>query len=114
MKIVSSFLYVISTFIYLNLATTHVLWSGFGQLTFMLFICVLCVFVLSNKPNTYREELFLKYCAYMTLGRALYMLYCVFIDNDGWVIYHTDVFQFIVGVTFAILVLYVAIKSQIK
>lgn len=114
MKIASTFLYVLLTLLYMQYGDGSMLWYGIGQLTILLFISVLCAFVLSNKPNTYWEELFFNYCAYMTLGRAAYTAYCMFIDSNGWVIYHTDVFQFIVGVTFAILALYVAIKSQIK
>lgn len=109
MKITASFLYVLFTIVYACYAKGTMLWYGFGQLTLLLFICVLCVFVMSNKVNTEVERLFLKYVCFMTMCRAVYTVYCVFTE-DKLVIYNTDVFQFVVTVTFLILLLHVALK----
>lgn len=109
MKSLSCFLYVLFTIIYSKYASDTMMWYGFGQLTLLLFICVLGVFVVNAKPNSEIERLFLWYVIGLTFGRALYTAYCVFMD-DVWVVYNTDVFNFITYVTSIIFLLYVAYK----
>lgn len=109
LKVGASFLYVVMTIVYASYAKSTMLWYGFGQLTLLLFIVVLCLFVIDNKRNTEIERLLLKYVTFMTLCRALYTVYCVFYE-DKIVIYNTDVFRFVVTVTFLILIYHIALK----
>ena len=111
MKIASCFLYVLFTIIYTGYAKSTMLWFGFGQLTLLLFVCILGYFAISNKCNTEGERLFLSYSILLTIGRAAYTIYCVFAD-DKIVIYNTDVFHFIAYVTFTLLLFDCAIKYK--
>lgn len=108
MKSASCFLYISFTLLYAwYTGDNDILMYGVGQLTILMFIIVLCVFVLNGKPSTVVERLFLQYSLFATVGRGLYTLYCLFMSAP-WIVYNTDVFAFILAVTFLILIIYVA------
>lgn len=109
-KTASCFLYVSLTLLYAwYTGDNYELMYGVGQLTILMFVVAVCSFALSGKPNTVIEKLFLQYSMYVTFGRALYTVYCLFMSKP-WIIHNTDVFAFIVAVTFLIFLFYVAYK----
>lgn len=112
MKIALSFLYIVFTLIYLRYADGGYHWGAFGKMTLLLFLAGLCFFVIEGKPNTENEKLFLKFAALASIARAVYSGYCGFIDEDGFVIYNTDVFQFGLGLFFGAFILYIAYKHH--
>lgn len=111
LKIAACFIYVLCTIVYVTYATKTLLWFGFGQCTVLGFICVLGLFCISNKPVSKLEKLFLGYCIGMTFGRFVYTFYCVHME-DALVIYNTDVFNFIVYITFFILLGHCAVYRK--
>ena len=111
MRIASCFVYVLCTIIYSGYGESSVGWYGFGQITILLFICLLGIFTLDKRPNTYSEKLFLEYSVAITGVRALYTLFCIF-NEAGIVLYNTDLFSFIIRTTFLIVLLNCLIKTN--
>ena len=109
MKTASCFLYMLLSLLYLSYADGSMIWYGVGQVTILWFICTLGLFILYPKHTSKVERLFFQFVLAFTFARSLYTMYCVF-QPDGWVIYNTDVFNFISCSSFVIFLLHIAYK----
>lgn len=83
---------------------------GFGQLTLLFFIAVLCVYLINSKRNVWAEKLFFQYACFITLCRALYTFFCIPVTDNAKVIYYTDVFMFVIAVSSLVLLLHIAVN----
>lgn len=83
----------------------------FNMCNLLGFIAILCYFVNSIIPSTETEKLFFQYAMWLSICRALYTCYCVFMDK-AWIVHHTDVFNVLTAISFAVLLFHCLLKRS--
>ena len=83
----------------------------FNSLTTLGFIAILCHLTLTVKNYTEDESLFIQYLMWLTLSRLAYTAYCVFMERE-WILYHTNVYNVLIGVSFVVVLITIALKKS--
>lgn len=111
-KIAACFLYVVCSIIYLSpIATNTFAWGAFNVITQVAFIGYLSYLQSVAKANTTVERLFYIYLYRLCIVNCIYVLACLWRGKD-WSIYNTSVFAYILGVSFLILLIHIAILQH--
>lgn len=94
------------------------LWSGFYTVLHLLMVSALCKFEADIINNGDEKRLFFNYISYLSLGNAIYASICSVKNHlDGkpgaqWVIFHTDLSAWIIGLGFGIFLVHLALKKK--
>ena len=117
MKIVVLFTYVLLFIAHQMFGDNGYLWSGFYTVLHLLMVSALCHFeAISDKHED--ERLFFNYISYLSLGNAIYTSICCVKNHlEGksgaqWVIFHTDLSAWIIGLGFGIFLVHLALKKK--
>lgn len=78
---------------------------------FLLFITALCLFNISDNASTEREKMFLWYAVGLSVARFGYTAYCT-VMGKAWILYHTDVFNCLIAISFGILLVSCLLKRS--
>lgn len=111
MKIAVSFLYVLLSILYLSIGDSSRMWGGINLITHLAFIGWLCYLMEDNINNTVMERLFFSYLKYLSIANCVYIVWCV-LNSTYWSIYHTDIFAYILGISFAVLLIHAGYESN--
>lgn len=111
MKIAVCFLYVLLSVLYLSIGDSSREWGAVNIITQIGFIGYLCYLAEQSKRNSVFERLFFGYMKYLSIANCIYIIWCVF-KGAYWSIYNTDVFAYILGISFVILLIHVAILQH--
>lgn len=77
----------------------------------MLFIAFLCGELEKSDRCNEVERLFFEYLKYALIAETIYTVICVFKDSY-WAIYQTDVFAYLWGISFVVLLVYFAANKD--
>lgn len=111
MRAVTCFLYVVSIIVYYRFMPSTRFAFGFNIVTQLLFTAIICIYATLNGKANKRDKLLLYYVAALSVGRAVYTSFCVYKDKE-WVLYYTDVFVFIMCVTFGLFLISLALIEK--
>lgn len=73
---------------------------------------MLC-YKLSKSIHNEIEKLILNYIQYLSVANCIYIAICMF-RNRFWVIYNTDIFAYILGISFVAILVHIACKRGNK
>lgn len=77
MKLTACLIYLVTLVIYFYLGDSSIYWGGFNMITQLLFTMVLCLIILTPKPNTLSERYHLEYVIVLTAFRIIYTALCI-------------------------------------
>ena len=111
MKAAVAFIYVFLSILYLSIGDSTRFWGGVNICTQISFIGWLCYLLESTENNTILERLFFSYLKYLSIANCVYIVWCV-LKGTYWSIYHTDVFAYILGISFVVLLMHAGYESN--
>jgi len=112
MKIAVCFLYVLLSILYLSIETQYTRISGgINIITQIGFIGYLCYLAEMSKRNSVFERLFFSYIKYLSIANCIYIVWCIF-RGSYWSIYNSDIFAYILGISFIVLLLHVGYETH--
>lgn len=109
------FLYIICMVVYIVWAPNDYFWFGFNIISMLLFGGMCCLFLASSKKSTENERLLFYYMFGISIARSVYTGFCANAILNGrkeWVPYATQVFIFLVAVTFLLFLIYLARQKE--
>lgn len=110
MRSAACFFYILSVIVYLQFMDDSRFAFGFNIVTQLLFTAIVCYYATNIKGLTRIDKLLFYYVATMSIGRGIYTSFCVYAKR-AWILYNTDVFTFILCVSFGLFLIYLA-KSK--
>ena len=112
MKTTAIFLYVFLSTLYLTpIADSSYFWGGLNLITQSAFICYLCYLNEDKEDNIEIERLLFIYVKWLSLANCLYILACM-IRGKGFAIYNTDIFAYVTGIGFLVLMVHFALSKS--
>ncbi len=106
------FVYILCSIIYLSpIAEGTRIWYAFNIITQIAFVGYLCYLQSAVKNNSIPERLFFGYLWRLSIANCIYIVICVWKDTY-WSIYNTGVFAYILGISFVVLLIHIAIEQH--
>lgn len=96
-----------SVIVYYQFMDSSRLSFGFNIVTQLMFTGIVCIYATMNEQTSKKDKLLFYYVAILSIARAFYTSFCVYAAKS-WILYNTDVFGFIISVTFYIYLFYLA------
>lgn len=102
MKSAVCFSYLFLCLAYLLFGDSSIIWGGINIITQTAFIGFISYFLKSTKTIQSHEIIIFDYVMWLSIVNSFYIAICMF-RNKFWVIYQTDIFAYIMGITIVVL-----------